>query len=97
MHRSIMLSALLSASLSAQQTTATINIQQAVANCQEGIKQAERMKAAWQIRLGVIERREAEIKTERETLERDSKRRHGIWPFRHVMGAKERVALSRQD
>jgi Skp family chaperone for outer membrane proteins len=85
----------LTASLAAQ-TTATINIQRAVTSCQEGIRESQRIRANWEAPLAALVKREAEINAEREALERESKRRHGVWPFRRAMSAKEKARRSHE-
>jgi Skp family chaperone for outer membrane proteins len=82
-------SVVLAGPLAAQQTTATIRIQEAVARSQEGQRASARMRSRWEAPLAELEKRDTEIRAEREVLTRESKRRRGVWPFRHEMGARE--------
>ncbi len=50
------------------------------------------MNAEWNPKLAALVKREAELKTELEKLEAESKVRHGLWPFRHAMSAKRKTA-----
>ncbi len=68
-----------------------INMPKAIASTQEGIRAADHMRAEWSPELAALEKREAAIGTDRVTLERESRKRHGIWPFRHAMSPGEKA------
>jgi len=72
---------------------ATIHLQRAIVSTAEGQRAAARMNAEWSPKLAELVRRDADLKTEREKLEAESKVRHGLWPFRHAMSAKRKTAL----
>jgi outer membrane protein len=73
--------------------TATIRVQQAIVSTAEGRRAAARMNAEWSPKLAELAKREADLKTEWEKLEAESRVRHGLWPFRHAMSAKRKIAL----
>ena len=85
---------LLAAPLAAQPTTATIRIQEAVARSQEGQRASAQMRSRWETPLAELEKRDTEIRTEREVLDRESKHQRGVWPFRHAIWAKEMAKRS---
>jgi Skp family chaperone for outer membrane proteins len=75
--------------------TITIRIQEAVARSQEGQRASARMRSRWEAPLAELEKRDTYIKAERESLDRESKRQRGVWPFRHAMRAKGKAKRSR--
>ena len=75
---------------------ATINLQEAIISTKQGQRAAARLKAQWAPELAVLEKAQAEIKAEREKLERKSKRRHGWWPFRRTMSRKRKAIEARK-
>ena len=74
--------------------TATIRLQRAIVSTAEAQRAAARMNAEWNPKLAELEKRGADLKTELEKLETESKIRHGLWPFRHSMSAKRKNTLT---
>jgi Skp family chaperone for outer membrane proteins len=70
---------------------ATINLQKAIANSEEGRRESARMRSEFQPKLAALEKREAEWKADREKLDRESKQVHGWWLWRHTMKPKEKA------
>ena len=71
---------------------AAIRLQQAIVSTAEGRRAAARMNAEWNPKLAELVTRGADLRTELEKLESESKVRHGLWPFRHAMSAKRKTA-----
>ena len=75
------------------QATATIRLQTAIVSTEDGHRTEARLRAKWEPKVVALAKREADIALERQDLEKESRIRHGIWPFRHAMSAKRKAAL----
>jgi len=54
------------------------------------------LATTWAPEIAAVAKQEADLKAEREKLERESKRRHGWWPFRRTMSPKQQAIELRQ-
>jgi outer membrane protein len=75
---------------------ATIRLQNAILRTKQGQRAAARLEAQWAPEIAAIAKGEADLKAEREKLERQSKRRRGWWPFRRTMSRKQLAIEVRQ-
>jgi outer membrane protein len=73
--------------------TVTIRLQQAIVSTAEGQRAAARLNAEWNPKLAELQNRDADLKTQIEKLQAESRVRHGVWPFRHAMSTKRKGAL----
>ena len=71
----------------------TIRLQAAILSTAEGRSAATRMQIEWAPALASLEKKQADIAEIRRKFDAESKRKHGIWPFRHAMSRRHRAML----
>ena len=72
---------------------ATIRLQAAIVSTAEGRRAAARMQEEWAPALASLDKKLGDIKEIRRKLDAESKRKHGIWPFRHAMSRRHKAML----
>jgi Skp family chaperone for outer membrane proteins len=75
------------------QGTATIRLQTAIFSTEEGHRTEARLRAEWEPKVAALAKRDSDIAIERQNLGKESRIRHGIWPFHHRMSAKRKAVL----
>jgi Skp family chaperone for outer membrane proteins len=73
--------------------TATVRFQTAIVNTAEGRRTAMCLQEQMAPQLAALEKKKADIEEMRRKLDQESKRKHGIWPFRRRMSRRHKAML----